>query len=258
MKSQSTETLALSLAGQNLILDPSGAIFWEKERALIVADLHLGRETVLQKAGMSFPGGASQQTLKILAATIARYEPKTLVILGDMVHARSGMSLDLNHLLQHTRRASLKVNWVLVEGNHDRGSRQAIQRLAIDVFEPPIFMHPFVLTHETTEPNSLVEVDGMASCQTEGASNAGNPSPNLPRSMDANCPASIKLCGHVHPGFRIPMTRDVVRCFHWNGLELTLPAFGDISGSKRLHPRIGETLYLLTGQSVVPWRRQLR
>ena len=47
----------ISLAGEAVRLLPERAIYWERERALVVADLHWGKAATFRAAGVPLPPG---------------------------------------------------------------------------------------------------------------------------------------------------------------------------------------------------------
>jgi uncharacterized protein len=259
MTSRAKENQTLNLLGQMLVLDSSGAVYWQNRRALIVADLHLGREAVLQKVGIAFPSGHSAQTLAHLAQALRVFNPQKLYILGDMVHARSGMTEELISLIQTAIQQNRAVNWILVEGNHDRGSRSTINRLGIEVFEPPLFVQPFGFTHDLIgrafshqQDSPFPNPDALPERQKSASQSA------VELAEQALLEPPFFFCGHVHPGFRLFRSRDIVRCFLLNSKQMTLPAFGDIAGCTCVLPQPNESIFLLAEDSVIPWRRLVK
>jgi len=95
------------------------AAFIPEEKALAIAELHLGLEHELYKKGIVIPPQREkfQDTIdKLLKLTNA----KTLVILGDIKHKVPGISIreerELPKFLDYLKE---KVKIILVEGNHD-------------------------------------------------------------------------------------------------------------------------------------------
>jgi metallophosphoesterase superfamily enzyme len=46
------------IAGELMHIDVRRALFWPKQNALLVADVHLGKAILLQQAGTALPPGA--------------------------------------------------------------------------------------------------------------------------------------------------------------------------------------------------------
>src|SRR5690606_4342830 len=80
------DTQPISVCGKSFIADQSGALYWPAERALIVADLHLEKGSAHASRGVLLPPYESRQTLLRLAEAIDRYEPETVIALGDSLH----------------------------------------------------------------------------------------------------------------------------------------------------------------------------
>lgn len=109
----------LHFRGERLMLDPLGGLAWPDAGVLAVADLHLEKGTAAASRGQLVPPWDSEATLGCLALLIRRWQPRTLVLLGDSFHDARGAGR-----LAATERARLaqlaegrRLIWVL--GNHD-------------------------------------------------------------------------------------------------------------------------------------------
>ncbi|MFO1186034.1 MAG: hypothetical protein U1E87_00380 [Alphaproteobacteria bacterium] len=69
-------------AGEALVADPSGALYWPREGALIVADLHLEKGSATRGAASSWPP-TTRATLAIPERALARLKVRTIIALGD-------------------------------------------------------------------------------------------------------------------------------------------------------------------------------
>jgi DNA ligase-associated metallophosphoesterase len=111
---------SLRFGRAELALDLSGALWWSRERLLAVADLHLEKgSSYAATAGRLIPPYDSAQTLRRLAAVIARLRPATVICLGDSFHdKRAALRLApadaalLRNLVAARR-------WIWIGGNHD-------------------------------------------------------------------------------------------------------------------------------------------
>lgn len=109
----------IHLAGERLLLDPAGILYWPARRLLAVADLHLEKGSHFAAAGRFLPPYDTRETLACLRLALHRWRPARLVLLGDSFHSCDGMrrmaatdAATLRHLL-----GGIEVVWVL--GNHD-------------------------------------------------------------------------------------------------------------------------------------------
>lgn len=216
--------LKLEIEGQTLWLNPSGTLYWEEPSMLLVADLHLGRETVLQKSGRPMPQGSTGETLQRLRDQVEMHSPQTLLILGDFIHARSALTPEIVSQIENALNQMAKVHIILVEGNHDRGSRKILAQLPIQMVKPPLLIPPFWMLHDLEEEQKLI-------------------STALPENR-------FSFSGHLHPAVKIPQTGDVIKCFYRRAAGLILPSFGELTGNKKIAPKKGEKVYIITGRSV--------
>jgi hypothetical protein len=112
----------VAVCGWQLIADKSGALYWPGRRALLVADLPLGGGPSGAIDGVDGARGqdGTRETLVKLAEVMDRYEPQTVIVLGEGLHAGGaavGMAaadLEVLRILQEDR------DWVWVTGDADR------------------------------------------------------------------------------------------------------------------------------------------
>ena len=185
--------LGLALAGERVVCRPSGALWVESRRALIVADLHLEKGSFFAAGGQMLPPYDTAETLRRLVGEVTTLDPVLLVFLGDSFHDRGGedrlAASDADALRAIARDRGL----VWVTGNHDPiGPRhlpgEAVGTLALGALR---FVH---------EPG-------------EGA-------------------VPGEIAGHLHPCARVKALGGSVRrrCFVTDGERLILPAFGALAG----------------------------
>lgn len=136
----------LSLRGQALVLDPTGALFWPARAMLVVADLHLEKGSAFARRGALLPPYDTHCTLDRLEALLRRWRPATVVSLGDGFHDRRG-SHDLSpELLDRLCRLVYATRWVWVTGNHDPEIALKLGGAAV----PELVLDGLVLRHEPT------------------------------------------------------------------------------------------------------------
>jgi hypothetical protein len=78
----------VGVGGFAFIADPSGALYLAEDGVLLVADLHLEKGSAFAARGMMLPPYDSRATLAALAIVLARYRPRTVIVLGDSLHDR--------------------------------------------------------------------------------------------------------------------------------------------------------------------------
>ncbi|MEA2834739.1 MAG: uncharacterized protein QOG66_2941 [Methylobacteriaceae bacterium] len=107
------------LAGVALKIDPLGALIYEDERILIVADLHLEKGSSYAKRGVMLPPYDTATTLARLAVLMARWSPRRAIALGDSFHDNSGPERMADS--DHVSLAALQAgrDWIWIAGNHD-------------------------------------------------------------------------------------------------------------------------------------------
>ena len=75
----------LQLLGERAVWDP-------QQRLLLVADLHLGKAETFQSQGIPLPSDGDGATLNALLALAHRLRPAQVVVLGDLIHSRLGLT----------------------------------------------------------------------------------------------------------------------------------------------------------------------
>jgi DNA ligase-associated metallophosphoesterase len=181
------------VAGERVVCRPSGGLWLEDRRALIVADLHLEKGSFFAAHGQMLPPYDTGDTLRRLAAEAADLAPTTVVFLGDSFHDREGDARlsPADAALLGATVAGRSLIWVT--GNHD-----------------PV--GPRGLPGETTATLAL----GALRLIHEPA---GGSAPG-------------EIAGHLHPCARVKARGASVRrrCFVTDGERLVLPAFGALAG----------------------------
>ena len=79
----------LAICGKSFRAHMSGALYWPAEDALIVSDLHLEKGSAFAALGQMLPPYDTRETLSKLAALIDRYQPETVIALGDSLQIRT-------------------------------------------------------------------------------------------------------------------------------------------------------------------------
>jgi DNA ligase-associated metallophosphoesterase len=109
----------LSFAGEEFALVDGRALYWPRERALLVADLHLEKASFYAKHGQMLPPYDSRETLERLALAIRATGARRVFTLGDNFHDSAGterLEPQAAGMLAALTRAT---DWVWITGNHD-------------------------------------------------------------------------------------------------------------------------------------------
>ena len=109
----------IEVAGHAMRPLAAGALYWEAEDTLLVADLHLEKGAAFAALGMLLPPYDTRTTLERLAKVIDAVEPARVVALGDSFHR----SESAERLAADDRDFLLKLQqgreWFWICGNHD-------------------------------------------------------------------------------------------------------------------------------------------
>ena len=183
----------IHLAGERLMLDPDGALFWPGQKLLAVADLHFEKGSAAAVQGSLLPPWDTRATLDRLAALLRRYKPETVVALGDSFHDSRGAGRLHPHDLARLRLLAASYRFVWVLGNHDPAPPEGLADEAV----PELRLGPLRFVHQA-RPG----------------------------------PAAGEICGHHHPKARVQARgATVVRpCFVLDARRLMLPALGAYTG----------------------------
>ncbi len=142
----------IHLAGERMMLDPMGGMYWPAQKLLAVSDLHLEKGSSLARRGMLLPPWDTHVTLDRLATLLRRWSPETVVALGDSFHDAAGSGR-----LPDTEQARLKVmtgsrRFVWVRGNHDPAPPEGVGGESIG----ELALGPIVFRHEAIERSGEV------------------------------------------------------------------------------------------------------
>jgi len=148
--------LALELAGAEVLLRASGALWLAAERLLVVADLHLEKGSAYAARGQLLPPYDTRETLARLTAEAAQLRPRAVVLLGDTFHDGEGEARLAPDDAAAVRTLAAVTALVWIVGNHDaEGPRvlpgEVVSDLSVDGLK---------LVHEPLDGPSGPEVAG--------------------------------------------------------------------------------------------------
>lgn len=211
----------IELAGESVMLLPEKALYWPRERTLVVADIHFGKAAAFRALGVPVPRGTTTQNLEALDRLLAVYPATRIVFLGDFLHARAAHAKATLGAMAEWRARNPGLSLVLVRGNHDRHAGDPAAVLGIEMVDEPFEAGPFAFCHH----------------------------PDI-------AAGGYVLAGHVHPVFRIATRLESVRlpCFVAGPRRMILPSFGAFTGGHAIEPVAGERVYVATEVQVHPVR----
>lgn len=105
--------------GEEFALTQGRALYWPRERALLVADLHLEKASWYAKGGQFLPPYDSRETLERLALAIRETGARRVYTLGDNFHDSAGPARLEPHAAGMLAALVRATDWVWITGNHD-------------------------------------------------------------------------------------------------------------------------------------------
>ena len=113
------------------------AIWLDKEKILIIADLHIGYEEALNKQGILVPRHQFKETKQQIIELFRKVRPKSIIINGDLKHEFGEISkqewYETLNILDLLLKNSEKV--ILVKGNHDTILEPIANKNRIEIVE---------------------------------------------------------------------------------------------------------------------------
>lgn len=144
----------LSFADQEWRLTAAGALFWPRENALLVADLHLEKASFFAAHGQPLPPYDSRETLGRIAAALRETGARRVFCLGDSFHDRHGPGRIEPHAAGMLAALTRATEWVWITGNHDAAAALA----GTSVGE--LTVAGVILRHEARPGESAPEISG--------------------------------------------------------------------------------------------------
>lgn len=183
-----------SLAGIDVVLDPSAALYWPAAATLVVSDLHLETGSSYARGGQMLPPYDTSLTLRKLEEVVARYRPARVVSLGDTFHDPFGVERLSGEARRRIDGLMAAAEFVWVSGNHEKDCAGALGGRVCEAW-----------THEGVTFRHIPQ-DGT--------------------------PEAPEIAGHLHPAARIAVRGRSVRrrCFIGCDRRLVMPAFGAYTG----------------------------
>ncbi len=196
-------------------------VYWPALSTLLVADIHLGKEHVFQRAGMAIPTGPSAADIDRLSSLITQSHVSRLLVLGDLIHATPRPNEPWLNQLNDFLDLHSTVEVSVVAGNHDRTAGQKMLDNRIQWHQGKLRLPPFTLQHEPPAQKKQGE---------------------------------YVLCGHLHPAYRLRATNaDTIRApaFWFTQSVGVLPSFGEFTGGKTIDASKQDSVYIAGPGSIV-------
>ena len=186
-------TKKLEILGESFQITNQRVLFWEKESALILSDLHVGKSAFFRKNGIALPSGILENDIRRLHFLLDFFSAKKLIINGDLLHA--GRNSEVEFFCKW--RKSVAVEFHLIMGNHDRLTEEISQNLGLNSQQKILEMGDFCFVHD------------------------------FEKGLD-----KFQITGHIHPGILLKSRIKNLRlpCFVVTNQQLLLPAFSEFTG----------------------------
>ena len=108
--------------------DARRALYFQNEKILAIADLHLGYAWSHRAQGQLMPIG-KDDALARFEQLLNDYQPKQVILLGDIVHRALPVPALLDELSALFNLAENKTELILLAGNHDRQLQKILKNL---------------------------------------------------------------------------------------------------------------------------------
>ena len=146
----------LSFAGEEFALTTGRALYWPRERALLVADLHLEKASFYARHGQMLPPYDSRETLERVACAIRETGARRVYTLGDNFHDSAGTARLEPHAAGMLAALTRAVDWVWITGNHDA----AMEAAAGGTLADELAIAGMVLRHRAKAGEERPELSG--------------------------------------------------------------------------------------------------
>jgi len=184
---------AFAFADEELRLVGGRAVYWPRENALLVADLHLEKGSFFATKGQMVPPYDSRETLERLALALRETGARRVYCLGDSFHDRAGAGRLEPHAAGMLAALTRATDWLWIAGNHDELSAGEAGGEVVD----EVIVSGIQLRHRA-----------------------------LPGEV------APEISGHFHPRLTVAVRgRRIARpCAVSSGRRMILPAFGALTG----------------------------
>ncbi len=207
--------------GQRCWLSASRCVFWEQEQTLILSDLHFGKTGHFRKSGIAVPQKIYKEDLQRLVTAIQHFEPRQLIIAGDLFHSYNNKELEL---FKRWRNDLPGIRIHLVKGNHDILEDEWYKECGMDIHHEELRIGHFVFRHDPAT------------------------------ATDGNENDKFVFCGHLHPGISLRGSgRQSLHfpCFYFTEDHCVLPAFSHFTGTYTVNPGKNDTVFAIINDTLM-------
>ena len=183
-----------SWRGTELELYSNKVLFVPHTRELLICDIHIGKSEYFQLNGIPLTNNEDEDNLNRIYDLLDKFNPKKLVILGDLFHSKYSLNRNLRNKVENLFQSTKNIE--LIEGNHDKGC----------------YLNNINYLKEKKSLNLIYSHEPIKT----------------------NNEKILNICGHYHPKIILRNFNDKIsfKCFaldsHNNNLYL--PSFGDLTG----------------------------
>jgi len=204
-------------------------MFWEEEKALIVSDLHFGKTGHFRKSGIAVPATVYKEDLQRLVEQIQYFQPKQLIIVGDMFHSHANRELEF---FLKWRSDLPGINIRLIKGNHDILKVGWYAEAGIEISPQTHTVDQFHFVHDITD--QIRSKEGF--------------------DVNTRSENSYFFSGHIHPGIRIHGAGKqslCFPCFYFGKKFAVLPAFSRFTGVAIIYPEAEEQVFAIVHRELI-------
>jgi len=187
-------TKNINIQDEVFTLTNQRALFWKKEKALILSDLHIGKTAHFRKNGIALSNQIFESDLQRLSVLIEYFQPEKFIVVGDLLHA--GDNSDVDKFCEWKNQFP-EIEFLLVEGNHDRTSKKLEAKLCLNFKSSQLEIDDITFVHDFEKSNP-----------------------------------KFQITGHIHPGIVLNSFVKKIKlpCFAVSDNQLLLPAFSEFTG----------------------------
>jgi len=149
-------SFAFEFAAEEFVMTGGRALFWPRENALLVADLHLEKASFFARHGQMLPPYDSRETLERVAEAVRETGARRVFTLGDNFHDAGGAARLEPHAAGMLDALTRATDWVWITGNHDADARDAPGGTIAEELE----VAGFILRHHAKRGETQPEFSG--------------------------------------------------------------------------------------------------
>jgi len=149
-----------SFAAQEWRLGASKALYWPRENALLVADLHLEKASFFARHGQMLPPYDSRATLERVALAIRETGARRVFCLGDNFHDNDGPARLEPHAAGMLAALTRATDWVWITGNHDAAMDMVELGVAGGTLVDELAVGGVILRHRARAGETAPELSG--------------------------------------------------------------------------------------------------